>query len=392
MSIYHFHRTLFIRLPLIVGMAGFLLSCMLSAAIDADYNATLQPRHEPSSEVRALHDSLFIADLHSDALLWHRNPLDRHERGHVDLPRMLEGNLALQVFTIVTKAPFGMNEDRTVDRDDDMITILSMAQGQPLKTWGSLAQRTLHQAERLHRLEADSEGRFRVLRTADDLRAYIKERETDRNVAAGILGIEGAHALDGEGANIDRFFEAGVRMIAPTHFFDNEWAGSAHGADKGGLTDRGRALIVRMEQLGILLDLAHISPRAMDEALAFSARPVVISHTGVRGTCDNNRNLSDEQLRGIAATGGVIGIGFWPLAVCGEELSDIVRAIRHTADVVGVEHVGLGSDWDGMVATPIDAAGLPMLTEALLHDGFSEAEIGQIMGGNVVRLLLETLP
>ena len=381
------------RRAMVTISAAFLLTaCMLAAKVDGQYNRVGKEPQEPSADVRSFHDNLFVADLHSDALLWNRDPLVRHERGHVDLPRMLEGNLALQVFTIATRSPWGMNEDRTVYRDDDLIGVLTVMQGQPVRTWGSLAERTLYQAERLHKLEADSEGRFRVLRTADDLRAYMDERRDNRHIAAGILGIEGIHALDGDLANLDRFYEAGIRMIGPSHFFDNEWAGSAHGAEKGGLTIRGRALIQRMEQLGILLDLSHISPQALDEALAISTRPTVVSHTGVRGTCDNNRNLSDDQLRAIAAKGGVIGIAFFPKAVCGDEVADVVRAIRHTVDLVGVEYVALGSDWDGMVTVPIDPTGLPMITEALLEDGFSNEEVALIMGGNVTRLFLTTLP
>jgi membrane dipeptidase len=104
---------------------------------------------------------------------------------------------------------------------------------------------------------------------------------------------------------------AGFRMIGLAHFFDNEFAGSAHGVEKYGLTEQGRALVRDMERRKILVDLAHASPKTIEDVTAMASRPVIFSHTGVRGTCDNRRNLSDEQLRKIAATGGVIGIGFW---------------------------------------------------------------------------------
>jgi membrane dipeptidase len=112
----------------------------------------------------------------------------------------------------------------------------------------------------------------------------------------------------------------------------------------------------------------------------------------VQGTCDNERNLSDRHIRGIADTGGVIGIGLFRWATCGKKLTDTVRAMRYVADLVGVEHVALGSDFDGAVTTVVDSSGLVMLTDALLKEGFSEAEIAAIMGGNALRVFRQTLP
>ena len=118
---------------------------------------------------------------------------------------------------------------------------------------------------------------------------------------------------------------------------------------------------------------------------------MVVSHTGVKGTCDNARNLSDAHLRGVARTGGVVGIGFWETAVCGRR-GALARAMRHAVAVAGIDHVALGSDFDGAVSTPFDAAGLPVLTEALLAEGFDDEEIARIMGGNAVRVLRSALP
>jgi microsomal dipeptidase-like Zn-dependent dipeptidase len=181
-------------------------------------------------------------------------------------------------------------------------------------------------------------------------------------------------------------------MMAPTHFFDTDLAGSAHGVARGGLTPKGREWLRLVEQRGILVDLAHASPAALDDALSLATRPLVVSHTGVRGTCDNTRNLSDAQLRGIARGGGVVGIGVWPTAVCGADADAIARAMRHAADVAGVDHVALGSDFDGAVSAPFDASGLPRVTDALLRAGFAEPEIAKLMGGNAVRVLRQVLP
>jgi microsomal dipeptidase-like Zn-dependent dipeptidase len=112
----------------------------------------------------------------------------------------------------------------------------------------------------------------------------------------------------------------------------------------------------------------------------------------VRGTCAGARNLSDEQLRGVAAKGGVVGIGYWEAATCGTDVRSIARSVRHAATVMGVRHVALGSDFDGAVTTPFDTTGLVEVTDALLTEGFSEEEVALIMGGNVLRVLSEALP
>jgi microsomal dipeptidase-like Zn-dependent dipeptidase len=151
-------------------------------------------------------------------------------------------------------------------------------------------------------------------------------------------------------------------------------------------------MIKRMQAKSMIVDLAHASPATIRDVLAISTRPVVVSHTGVKGTCDNTRNLSDDELRGVAKTGGVIGIGYWEQATCGRDARAIAKAIRYTANLVGVEHVGLGSDFDGSVAAPFDTTGLVLITEALIEQGFTDEEIRLIMGGNALRVLQDGLP
>ncbi len=147
-----------------------------------------------------------------------------------------------------------------------------------------------------------------------------------------------------------------------------------------------------MEALGMIVDVAHASAATIDDVLAMATRPVVASHTGVRGVADNARNLSDAHLRGIAATGGLVGIGFWDTASGGEDVAAIARSIAYAVDVAGVEHVGLGSDFDGAVTVPVDASGLALITDALLDAGLDERAIGAVMGGNAMRVLAEVLP
>lgn len=346
---------------------------------------------DPSSEVQALHDQLFIADLHADSLLWPRDLLTRAAHGHLDVPRMVEGNVGLATFSAVTKVPWGQNY-RSNRGNSDKIFWLVMAQRWPPSTWWSLAERTLYQSRRLHRAAHRSDGRLRIVTSRKDLRGHLDDRDGGSEAVAGLLAIEGLHALEGDIENLERFARAGYRMMGPAHFFDNRVGGSAHGVEKTGLTEFGRRVIDRMEQHGILVDLAHASPRTIEDVLALADRPVVVSHTGVKGTCEGHRNLTDGQLEGLARTGGVVGIGFWPGAVCGEDVDAIVKAIRYTVDEIGAEHVALGSDWDGTVLTPFDASGLSALTRGLIEDGFTRGEIRRIMGGNVRRLLLRTLP
>ncbi|MFQ5709997.1 MAG: dipeptidase [bacterium] len=345
----------------------------------------------PSEEAINLHDSLFVADLHCDVLLWNRNILKRNGRGHIDIPRLLEGHVALQFFTVVSKVPFGLNMERN-PATSDMITLLAAAQRWPVASWGSLEQRALYQARKLHDFAAKSRGKLRLIKSVADLEAYLRQRQETPWITAGLLGIEGAQVLEGDLSKLDDLFSAGFRMMAPTHFFDTEVGGSAHGVNKGGLTPLGREMVTRMQQKGMLVDLAHASPKVIDDVLALATKPVVVSHTGVKGTCDNVRNISDAHISGIANTGGVVGIAFFEKAVCGTDVQAIVRAIKHVVALAGVDYVALGSDFDGAVATPFDATGMVEITDALLNEGFSHEAIAKIMGGNVVRVLRACLP
>lgn len=344
-----------------------------------------------SDRARALHDKLFVADLHADTTLWNRDLLSRGGRGHVDVPRLVEAGVAFQAFTIVTKTPRRMNiESNTADTDN--ITLLAVAQLWPPRTWNNLTERALYQAARVADAAARSGGRLTVVRTAADLAAFETKRASDKTAVAAFIGVEGAHALSGDLSNLDRLYEAGIRMMAPTHFFDTEIGGSAHGVSRSGLTPLGREWVARMEAKKMVIDLAHASPATLDDVLKIATRPVVVSHTGVRGTCDNQRNLSDAQLGAISANGGLIGIGVWETAVCGGDARAIARAIAHAINVAGFEHVALGSDFDGAVTAPFDVTGLPQITQALLDLGLDQTAIEGVMGGNARRLLKRLLP
>ena len=344
-----------------------------------------------SPQASALHRTLFVADLHADELLWGRDLLERVDRGHVDLPRLQEGKVALQVFSAVTKTPRDMNYDRNTGETDN-IALLAMAQRWPSDTRSSLRARATHQAERLQDAVLRAGGALTLITSRDTLLAFAQRRGGDPMQVGALLAIEGLHALDGKLESVDVLFAHGYRMMGLTHFFDNEVAGSAHGVTHGGLTPLGREVVQRMEQLGVVVDLAHASTQTMREVLAMATRPVVVSHTGVAAVCPGPRNLTDEQLRAIAANGGLIGIGYWDGAVCEPTIERIVQSIRHAVRIMGVQHVGLGSDFDGATKTPWDTRGVIVITDALLKAGMSGEDVARVMGGNTLDFLLRTLP
>ena len=386
-----------LRFPLAVA-TGVALALLIWIAIKAPViimlafnRAESRGPHPVTEAARQLHDSLFVVDLHADTLMWPRNFLVRDTRGHIDLPRMIEANAALEIFTATTKTPVGMNFRSTPDTLD-MITPLIMLQRWPRETWRSLQARTMYMGQRLHHYAEASGGRFRIIETAAQLDAYVRERAGNRQLAAGILGIQGAQCLEGRLENLDILFNAGFRHIGLTHFFDNETGGSAHGIKKAGLTSFGHDVLQRMEELGMVIDLAHAAPALIDDVLDAATKPIMVSHTGAKGIRDSYRTLSDDHIRAVAATGGIIGIGFWKDTVGPGGRDAIVRAIRYVAELTGDAHVALGSDFDGMIVAPFDITGLSEITEGLLNAGFDEQAIRNIMGENALRVLRACLP
>jgi membrane dipeptidase len=384
-------KRILIGLALILAAAVVGFFTVVPRVVEGQMNPVRGRTRAVGTAARALHQRLLIADLHADSLLWGRDLLERGRRGHVDLPRLVDGNVALQVLDVVTKSPRGMNIDRNDDRTDNILP-LAIAQRWPGATWSSLKARALHQAARLDDLVARSNGQLRLVRTRAQLRAFFDARTRQPTLVAALLGLEGAQALEGDLANLDALYDAGYRIMSPSHFFDTEIGGSSAGVAKGGLTETGRRWLGRMEEKRMIVDLAHASARTIDDVLARATRPVLVSHTGVRGTCDNNRNLTDAQIDRIARGGGLVGIGFWPVAVCGDDARAIARAIAYVGRRAGFDHVALGTDYDGAVAVPFDVSGLAQLTEALLAEGLDESEVARVMGGNVVAFLGAQLP
>lgn len=380
----------------VLWATGILIAVSIAAlkwfpgVIESRYNRVrVPPPYVIPAQSAALQKTLFVADLHADSLVWGRNLLARSTTGHVDLPRLEDANVSLQFFTVFTTIPRHLNIERN-NGSSDLIRYLAVAEGWPPRTWISPLQRALYQASRLRRFESESNGKLTILRTRSDLQSFLNSRQSYR--LATVLGTEGAEPLEGNLDHLDALFAAGYRMMSPTHFTDTEIGGSSSGEGKGGLTQLGREWVHAMEAKGMLIDLAHASPATVRDVTSMATKPLIISHTGVKGTCDNNRNLSDDELRAIARTGGVIGIGYWETATCGRDADAVARAILYTAGKVGFEHVALGSDFDGATVMPFDATGVPLITDALLRSGIPERDIRLVMGENVLRVLSQTLP
>ncbi len=377
---------------LLLPLVAVLLFWLAPTKVERAQN--LVASHAPykiSPAALELHQDLFVADLHTDSLLWKRDLLQRSDVGHVDLPRLQSGNVALQVFSAVTKSPSGLNNvENTADSDD--ITLLAIVQLWPPATWSSIYERARYQLEKLKDFSEASNGALRLILSKSDLRSLINARANGENTVGALYLIEGAHPLEGKIENLDRLFEQGLRLVAFTHFFDNELGGSLHGVSKGGLTDFGRQVVRRADELKLIIDIAHSSPNSVREILALTDRPVILSHGGVKGTCDTPRNLDDELMRAVAARGGLLGIGYWASAICDVSPTGIVHAIRYAIDLVGVDHVALGSDFDGTVTTPFDTSELAILTQTMLNQQFTEEEIRKVMGANAQRFFLESLP
>jgi membrane dipeptidase len=325
-----------------------------------------------SADARALHDAYPAIDLHADTLMWSRwigyDLAVRHRPffpaaaffGHVDVPRLVDGGIGAQFFGLVSLPVADRGHVRAIDE----------------------------QIDALDAHIASEKGGLRKVRTAEDVERAQRDRAT-----GALLGIEGAHALEGDLDRIDHFARRGVRYLGLLHFSANEAGFPAYGAgrrDGEGLTSWGQELVRRCEAASVIVDLAHINRRGFLDVCGMATRPPIVSHTGVTRAHQHWRNIDDEQIRAVAARGGVVGIIFCPRFLGGDSIEDVVRHLRHVIDVGGEDAPALGSDWDGMIVpTPdlCDAAHLPLLTDALLRAGLTEAAIAKVLRQNALRVL-----
>ena len=371
---------------LALGVIGFVvLTRVIGPRVDAKMNPV--SAHAPyaiSDQAQALHDRLWVADLHTDTLLWRRNPAKRQTRGHVDMPRLRDGGVEFQIFSAVTKSPKGQNFNGNDADAPDQITTLAQAQLWPMRTWDSLYERAAYQAQRLQKLERA--GEVHIVRTASDM------AKTDRVLT--LLLTEGSHPLEADLENIARLKVEGYRAMGLQHFFDNALGGSMHGRSQAGLTEFGRTAVLEMGRQGILVDVAHSSAQTVRDVLALTPEPIFISHGGTVAHCPRtaNRNLPDDILKQIAARGGIIGIGYFSGAICDISPKGIADAIIDAVDLLGINAVALGSDFDGTVRTSLDTSELAVITDALLRAGMAERDIAKVMGENARVFFTANLP
>lgn len=329
-----------------------------------------------SDDAKALHAEHPAIDLHADTLMWsrwlgydlhkaHEPPLYKAALGgHVDVPRMREGGMGAQFFGLVS------------------LPIAERMRG--------LARVIEEQIDVLEVALARSPSALRLVKTADEVDACRRD-----GVLGALLGIEGAHALEGDVDRVAAFARRGVRYLGLLHFSANEVGYPAYGRgrrDGEGLTPFGVRVVEACEENGVIVDLSHINKRGFLEACRIARKPPIVSHTGVLGAHEHWRNIDDEQLRAVADRGGCVGVIFCPEFLGGDGIAPVVRHMKHILDVVGEEGVALGSDWDGFIVPTRelkDPRGLPLLTDALLAAGFSRTAIGKALRGNVMRVLAE---
>jgi membrane dipeptidase len=340
--------------------------------------------NELSREALELYQHSDVIDLHVDTFIWTRifgyDLLRRHGRGifnarfygQADVPRLREAGVSGAIWSITT------NPLRRASRR------------------ASLFRRNL---ERLTAIFAGAPGEVAVCRSAADYRAA---RAAGRHAA--FVGVQGGNALDDPGA-LDSFDARQLVKVTLVHLTSSALGVSsaplAGKRDGGGLTERGRDFVRALNGKRVFVDLAHISRRGFFDAVAVHDRtqPLLVSHTGITGVHRHWRNVDDEQLRAVAATGGVVGVmyqssflGDRPL---GGRAERVVDHLQHIVDVVGEDHAALGSDWDGAIITPRDMATcleLPRLCELMLRRRWSPLRVQKILGGNFLRALGELRP
>jgi membrane dipeptidase len=325
----------------------------------------------------AFHEDLIVIDGHCDTALDlvgksftdHGMPprdfLKRDTKGHIDLPRLIEGGVTCQVMALFTN-------DENVPIANDYTKIL----------FGGIEDAA-----------ARSDRFFLTLKASD-----IRRAKHEGKVAA-LVSIEGGEAIGESLDELRSFHERGLRLMGLTWNRRNAIARGVGDEGSGGLTDFGRKVVAEMERLGMIVDVSHLSDEALDDVLSVAQRPLVASHSNSRVLCEHRRNLLDAQAEAIAATGGLVAVTFAGIFVDKDPakvtLSRVVEHIEHFLKVVGPDHVGIGSDFDGFTEKyGLAFKGcheLPLITAALLEKGHPTETIRKVMGGNWLRLIGEIL-
>jgi membrane dipeptidase len=306
-----------------------------------------------------LHHEAVVVDLHCDTILavasGSRDIGTRSADGHIDLPRLREGGMDVQVFAHFVHPRFS--------------------------------------GEGYARVRSLLEAFDRLVAAHPDLVPVTTVEAMERAVGAGriaiVLAVENGTALDGRLEHLERLYAHGVRMMSLTWNASNELADGAAEERHGGLTPLGRRVVARMQDLGMIVDLSHLSERSFWDVLEATDGPLIATHSNAAALTPHRRNLSDRQLQALAARGGVVGVNFYPAFTGGATLAAVLDHIDHLVAVMGEDHVALGSDFDGFTQTVAgleDVARLPQLTAGLLQRGYGSRAVRKILGGNALRL------
>lgn len=359
------------------------------------------------AEVMKVHQSALLIDGHNDVPMDVFDGLDlgpRRASGHTDIPRMRQGGMGAQFFAAYV-APTHIEQGTSARRALQMIDAIRT---------GILARHP---------------ETFTLATTAADI---LRARKSGK--IAALIGIEGGHAIEGDLHLLRAFYDLGARYITLTHTKDVGWAGSSAEPSNSGLTDLGRQVIAEMNRLGMMVDIAHVSDKTFWDVIAASRAPVFSSHSSARALSNIPRNLSDDMIRAVAKSGGIVMINFcceflsqrsadtsaWINPAIAEQaraatasipdpkarqkaidaflaeklhqasIDDVVAHIAHVRTVAGIGHVGLGSDFDGITCVPKgleDVSKWPALTRKLLEAGFTPAEIRKVYGENLLRFM-----
>ena len=329
--------------------------------------------------------------------------------GHNDLPWEIRENGEFSVEGLGSDNPHGKFQTDVPRLRRGGVGAQFWSVHVPVREQGDAAVRSaLVQIDVVYRLLARYPADLLVARTGDDVRtAWASGR------IASLVGAEGGHCLGDNPLPVLRMFaRLGVRYLTLTHNTNTLWADSATDEPAhDGLTDTGRAVVAEMNRLGVLVDLSHVSPTTMHDALDVTTAPVIFSHSSARGVTDHPRNVPDDVLPRVTTNGGVVMIAFVPSFLSADyaawregdrhgdpppvTVDDLVRHVEHARDLVGIDHIGLGGDYDGFPAFPPglhDVSGYPRLLEALAARGWNAADLSKLTGRNVLRVIDETSP
>lgn len=363
------------KITIIVFVLASMAACQVAPfdpVVEAPPETSPAPQPAPPDpRVLAIHESAVFADMHAHPSRFHRENVESILPEEIDVYR--RSNIDL----VVTNISSDMAYDGTfVNRDGSVVE-----RGQYKPPPGAVYALA---ADRLARLSKTIELGYAV--HADTPGAVLEARE-NKNVAI-MPALEGADAFEGDIVNLHKMYSNGLRLIQIVHFRNNElghtqtWPYSP-----GGLTEFGRLVIQESNRLGIVIDVAHANEQTIREVLELSTRPIIFSHGGVRALSQHDRVVTDEQIRAISEKGGIIGI--WPHGRHIKDVAEMVDYMEHVIKIGGIDHVGIGSDLRGISRYVIgfdESANFHAIASEFLERGYSDQDVGKIMGGNFFRL------